>query len=152
MATGRTGLAARIAAQAVVLIALLVAITATSAWADVTQRARLKDSPAYGPGGTLVLLRGSRFVPNAPVAISFVDSNGTQALGTAEADATGKFAYWACIPMNGTVGMDTILAESPRDMAVGKAKFRVLSTEPVLAGGAGNTAGPAGAAPDSVCV
>jgi hypothetical protein len=146
-------LARVIVAQVALMMALLAAgASGGTASADVSQRAHLADSPKHGPGGTMVLLRESGLVANEPVTISFIDSNGQRPLESTSTDERGRFSYRTCIPADATVGMDTIVAVSIRDLAIGTASFRVLSTGPRSRRPSAVPAGAAGISPQNVCV
>src|SRR5206468_10724352 len=69
-----------------------------------------------------------------PVTISFVDANGSQLFSSAEANGNGEFAILACIPTNASPGADTIVAQSPRGLAIGWTTYRVLAPRATLSG------------------
>jgi hypothetical protein len=72
-------------------------------------RARLKLSPNSGPPGASVQVRGSGFAAAEQVKLFFTDSvNGKTPLGTFTTNATGAFTAQVKIPLNATVGAQTI--------------------------------------------
>ena len=124
------GTSRRIARMALAMTVSVVTVglgTMTAgAWGDVSKRAHLSTNPGIGPKGMVVQLTGKQFLPDQPVSISFVDANGEQPLSSADANDDGAFTAWACIPWNATPGMATIVAQSPRGLALAWTSFRVL--------------------------
>jgi hypothetical protein len=73
-------------------------------------RAELLMSPDSGPPGTAVQVTGDGFAAFDRVTVFFIDSGtGRTSLGTFTADATGHLSAQVSIPLNATVGPQTMV-------------------------------------------
>jgi hypothetical protein len=85
----------------------------------------VKADPLSGPAGSMVTLTGTDFWPGLEVSVDFVDSNGAQSVGGAQADGKGSFELIVCVPANATRGSDSFYAESAGNRAEGSTRFTV---------------------------
>ena len=96
-------------------------------------------TPTSGVGGTIVVVTGSNFEPNASIRIAFVDLHDTDSLGTIKADTTGSFAKMVEIPDDAYPDTAMISAQQ-KDVTLAQTEFTVpfpeISPNPI--------SGPAG--------
>lgn len=85
-------------------------------------RPSLSLTPTSGAGGTVVIVTGSNFEPNASIRITFVDLHDTDSLGTIKADATGSFAKMVEIPDDAYPGTAMISAQQ-KDVTLAQTAF-----------------------------
>lgn len=97
-------------------------------------------TPTSGVGGTVVIVTGSNFVPNASIDITFVGVHGTSnLLDTVKVDATGSFAKIVKIPSGAYPGTAMISAQQK-----GVTLAQTVFTVPFPAISLNPASGPAG--------
>jgi hypothetical protein len=138
-------LAARAILAASVVASVLVAtgIAGAQASPDVVLPAHLRVTPSSGPAGTMVVLKGKGFFPDALVTLWFTDAHGTIDLGVAQTGPGGSFKERYRIPGYALPGDDMISGEarSQHNSAWGSTTFTVTGLTAV----GGSTRGSSGA-------
>jgi hypothetical protein len=157
-------MAARVVLAALAAGALAMSAPAARASTWPILFGHVKADPTSGPAGSMVTLKGTDFWPGWDVSVAFVDGNGAQIVGGAQADGKGRFTLTVCVPANAMRGSDSFYAESAGNRAEGSARFTVTplapsaTSRPVIyhrlrtTDRKGRGMGSGRLAPDSICV